>query len=177
MAGIAGDGLHLVHHGGVCDEGGNAQLVADLAGDEAAQIAGVLPLHADHAVSQQLVGGGIGAAADGLDQTAAGADGRQHFDVKIVFTQSIFHQLLAPLLLVGNGGKLGDLLGGMPQSLVKEQGVVFKHADLGGGGAGIDNKNVVGHDRFLLDTQKLLNNFSDLTRSHYTYYTPRFRHM
>ena len=115
----------------------------------------MLPLYADHAVGQQLVGGGVGAAGNGLEKSAAGADGRQRFDVKIVFLQSLFHQLLAPFLLVGNGGKLGDLLGGMPQSLVKEQGVVFKHADLGGGGAGIDNKNVVGHDRFLLDTQKL----------------------
>ena len=46
MAGIAGNGLQLVHHGGVGNEGGDAQLVADLPGDEAAQIAGVLTLDA-----------------------------------------------------------------------------------------------------------------------------------
>ena len=151
MAGIAGNGLHLVHHGGIRDKGGHAQLVADLPGDKAAQIAGVLTLHTGHAVGQQGIGGGVGAATNGLYKAAPGADGGELLHVKVVFGQGLLHQLLAPLLLVGNGGKLCDLLGGMTQGFVKEQGVVFKHADLGRGGAGINNKNVVGHDCFLLD--------------------------
>ena len=148
MAGIAGNGLHLVHHGGVCDEGGHAQLVADLAGDEAAQVAGVLALYAGHAVSQQSVGGGVGAAADGLDQAAPGADAGELLHVEVVLGQGLLHQLLTPAFLIGNGSKLGDLLGRMPQRLVKEQGVIFKHTDLGRGGAGVDNKDVVGHGCF-----------------------------
>ena len=153
MAGIAGNGLQLVHHGGVGNEGGDAQLVADLPGDEAAQIAGVLTLDACYAVGQQGIGGGVGAATNGLYQAAPGADGGELLHVEVVFGQGLLHQLLTPPLLVGNGGELCDLLGGMTQGFVKEQGVVFKHADLGRGGAGVDNKNVIRHSDFLLRLQ------------------------
>ena len=153
MAGIAGNGLHLVHHGGIGNEGGDAQLVADLPGDETAQVAGMLTLDACYAIGQQGIGGGVGAATNGLYKAAPGADGRELLHVEVVLGQGLLHQLLTPAFLVGNGGKFCDLLGGMTQGLVKEQGVIFKHADLGRGGAGVDNKNVIRHSDFLLRLQ------------------------
>ena len=50
MTGIARHISHLIDDHGVHDVGGDAQLVADLAGDQAAQVGGVLTLNADGAV-------------------------------------------------------------------------------------------------------------------------------
>ena len=146
ITGIARHIAHLIHNGGIGNERGDAQLVTDLLGDQAAQIAGVLTLYACDAVGQQGVGGGIGTAADGLDQTAASGNSIQLLGVEMVLGQRFQYQLLAPFLLSGNGVELGDFFGGVTQGLVKEQLLVLKHADLGGSGAGIDNQNLIRHD-------------------------------
>ena len=65
-AGISGYGLQLVHHNGVNDEGRNADGIADLSGEDAAQVGSVLALIADFKVVKQLVAHLIGAARDGL---------------------------------------------------------------------------------------------------------------
>ena len=102
MAGIAGHIAKLIHHRRINNERGNADLIADLPGNQAAQIAGMLSGNAFDTVFQQRIGGGIGAAVDGLDQTAAAADGVDGFQVDLMLFQCVHDQLLAPFLLIGN---------------------------------------------------------------------------
>ena len=87
MTGIARHIGHLIDDHGVHDVGGDAQLVADLAGDQAAQVGGVLTLNADGAVRDHVVVDGVGAAADGTQQTAAAADGGQGAGVEALLAQ------------------------------------------------------------------------------------------
>ena len=150
MAGIAGHVGQLVHHHGVDDVGGDAQRIADLAGDDAAQIGGMLALHADGAVVHQIVVDSVGAAADGTQQTAAAGNGRQGVDIEILLPQRLQHQLATPVLLGGDGVELGDILGAVTQGLVKQQSLVLIDTDLGGSGTGIDNKDLERHFLFLL---------------------------
>ena len=150
VAGEAGHVPQLIHHRGVRHEGGDAQLVADLPGDEGPQVGGVLALGPGHAVAQQGVGGAVGAAADGGQHAAPAADGAEGMGVEALFRQGVQHQAAAPFLLLRDGGKGADLRGGVAQGFVKEQGLVGKHADFGGRGAGIDHKDVMGHGELLL---------------------------
>ena len=130
VAGIAGHVCHFIDDHRVDDVGGDAQLVADLAGDQAAQVGGVLPLHADGAV---------------LDQTAAAGDGGEGAGVEALLAQRLHYQVAAPVLLGGDSVELGDLLRTVAQGLVEEKLLILIDTDLGGGGAGIDYKNSVRH--------------------------------
>ena len=150
MAGIAGHIAKLIHHRRIHNERGNADLIADLPGNQAAQIAGMLSGNAFDTVFQQRIGGGIGAAVDGLDQTAAAADGVDGFQVDLMLFQCVHDQLLAPLLLIGNRGEFRDLLGRMTERFVKEHLFIVEKADLGGSGTGVDDKDSVSHFLFLL---------------------------
>ena len=149
MTGIACHGRELIHHRRIHDKGGDAQLIADLAGNEAAQIAGVLTADAGSSVSHQLIGGGVRAAAQGSNQTTASGNGRQGSGIKIVLLQSLHHQILAPALLIGNRGELGNLFSAVTQRLGEQLHFILKHTDLGGGGAGVNDQNTIGHNVFL----------------------------
>ena len=147
VAGVAGHIGQLIHHHGVHDVGGNTQLIADLAGDQAAQVGGVLALNTDGAVADQVVVDGVGAAADGTQQAAAAADRRQGAGVEALLAQRPHHQIAAPVLLGGDGVELGNVLRTVAQGLVKEQLLILIDTDLGGGGAGVDDENSVRHGR------------------------------
>ena len=148
MTGIARHISHLIDDHRVNDVGGDAQLVADLAGDQTAQVGGVLPLHADGAVLDHVVVDGVGAAADGTQQTAAAGDGGEGAGVEALLAQRLHHQIAPPVLLGGDGVELGNILRAVAQGLVKEKLLVLVHTDLGGGGAGVDHKNSVRHSGF-----------------------------
>ena len=148
MAGIAGHVGQLIHHHGVHDEGGDAQLVADLPGDDAAQVGGVLSLNAHGAVADQTVADGVGAAPDRSQQAAAAGDGGQGLHIEALILQGLHHQLAPPVLLGGDGVKLFEFLGAVAQSLVKEQVLVLIDADFGGRGARVDDQNSVRHGNF-----------------------------
>ena len=145
VTGIARHISHLIDDHGVHDVGGDAQLVADLAGDQAAQVGGVLTLNADGAVRDHVVVDGVGAAADGTQQTAAAADSGQGAGVDALLAQRAHDQIAAPVLLGGDGFELGNVLRTMAQGLVKEQLLILIDTDLGGGGAGVDDENSVRH--------------------------------
>ena len=129
----------FIDNDGVHDKAGYAQLVADLACQNAAQIGGVLTLHAGLQVCQQGIGHGVGAAGDGLQQAAASHDDVQGFGVAVLLCQKVKDDLLAEILLVNDGGVLGNFLGGVAQGFLKQQGFILKNADLGGGGTGVDD--------------------------------------
>ena len=148
VAGIAGHVCHFIDDHRVDDVGGDAQLVADLAGDQAAQIGGVLPLHADGAVLDHVVIDSVCTAANGTQQAAAAGDGGQGAGVEALLAQRLHYQVAAPVLLGGDGVELGDVLCAVAQGLVKQQRLVLVYTDLGGGGAGVDHKNSERHDRF-----------------------------
>ena len=150
MAGIAGHVGQLVHHHGVHNVGGDAQLVADLPGQQTAQVGGMLPLNAHGAVADQPVADGVGAAADGGQQTAPAGNGGQGRNVEALVIQGLHHQLAPPVLLGGDGIKFVDLLGAVAQRLVEKQGFVLIDADLGGRGARVDDQNSVRHGNLLL---------------------------
>ena len=135
---------------GVNDVAGHAEGVADLAGKDAAQIGGMLPLNTGLQVSQQGIADGIGAARNGLEQAAAADNDIQRLGVAVLLLQEVENYLLAEILLINDAGILGDLLGGVAQRFFKQQGLILKHADLGGGGAGIDDQSFDGHDKCLL---------------------------
>ena len=148
MTGIARHISHLIDDHGVNDVGGDAQLVADLAGDQTAQVGGVLSLHADGAVLDHVVVDGVCTAADGTQQTAAAGDGGEGAGVEALLAQRLHHQITAPVLLGGDGVELGDILRAVAQGLVEKQLLILIDTDLGRGGAGIDNENSVRHDSF-----------------------------
>ena len=148
MAGIAGHVCHFIDDHRVDDVGGDAQLVADLAGDQAAQIGGVLSLHADGAVLDHVVVDSVCTAANGAQQTAAAGDGGQGLHIEALILQGLHHQLAPPVLLGGDGVKLFEFLGAVAQGLVKEQVLVLIDADFGGRGAGVDDQNSVRHGNF-----------------------------
>ena len=145
VAGIAGHVCHFIDDHRVDDVGGDAQLVADLAGDQAAQIGGVLSLHADGAVLDHVVVDSVCTAANGAQQTAAAGDGGEGAGVEALLAQRLHYQVAAPVLLGGDSVELGDLLRTVAQGLVEEKLLILIHTDLGGGGAGIDYKNSVRH--------------------------------
>ena len=149
-AGNAGHVGQLVHHHRVNDVAGLADGVADLPRQDAAQVGGMLALDALFQVGQQLVADGVGAAGDGLEQAAAADDDVQRVDVAVFLLQKVQDDLLAEILLVDDGGVLGDLLGGMAQRFLKQQRLVLEHADLGGGGTGIDDQAFDRHGDLLL---------------------------
>ena len=78
-AGNAGLVGQLIHNNGVDDVTGDAQAVADLAGQDAAQVGCVLALHTGFQVSQQGIADRVGATRNGLEQTAAADDNVQAF--------------------------------------------------------------------------------------------------
>ena len=174
MTGIARHISHLIDDHGVHDVGGDAQLVADLAGDQAAQVGGVLTLNADGAVRDHVVVDGVGAAADGTQQTAAAADGGQGAGVDALLAQRAHDQIAAPVLLGGDGFELGNVLRTMAQGLVKEQLLILIDTDLGGGGAGVDDENSVRHGGFLLSSFVPAGAFSRAPQITILYYTKFF---
>ena len=119
---------------GVHDEAGLADGIADLPGQDTAQVGGVLALDALLQVSQQFVADGVGAAVDGLEQAAAADDHVQRVHIAVFLFQKVQNDLFAEILLVNDGGVLGNLLGGMAQRLLEQQRLVLEHAHLGGGG-------------------------------------------
>ena len=141
-AGLIGQ---LVNNNGVNDVAGHAQGIADLAGQNTAQVGGMLALHTGLQVSQQGITDGVGAAGDGLEQAAAAHDDVQGLGVAVFLLQEVQNDLLAEVLLVDDAGVLGNLLGGVAQRFFKQQGLVLEHADLGGGGAGVDDQGFDGH--------------------------------
>ena len=142
QAGLVGQ---LIHHHRVHDVAGHAQLVPDLPGQDAAQVGGVLALHALYQVGQQGVADGIGAAGDGLEQAAAADDHVQALGVAVFLFQEVQNDLLAEVLLVDDACIFGDLLGGMAQGLLKQQRFILEHAHLRGGRAGIDDQRFDRH--------------------------------
>lgn len=141
-AGLIGQ---LVNNDGVNDVAGHAQGIADLTGQNTAQVGGMLALHTGLQVSQQGIADGVGAAGDGLEQAAAAHDDVQGLGVAVFLLQEVQNDLLAEVLLVDDAGVLGDLLGRVAQRFFKQQGLVLEHADLGGGGAGVDDQGFDGH--------------------------------
>ena len=105
----------------------------------------MLPLHTGLQVSEQRIADGIGAARNGLEQTAAADNDIQRLGVAVLLLQEVENDLLAEVLLVDDAGVLGDLLGRVAQRFFKQQGLVLEHADLGGGGAGVDDQGFDGH--------------------------------
>ena len=110
----------------------------------------MLPLNTGLQVSEQRIADGIGAARNGLEQTAAADNDIQRLGVAVLFLQEVKNDLLAEILLINNAGILGDLLGRVTQRFFKQQGLILKHTDLGGGGAGIDDQSFDGHWERLL---------------------------
>ena len=110
----------------------------------------MLPLNAHGAVADQPVADGVGAAADGGQQTAPAGNGGQGRNVEALVIQGLHHQLAPPVLLGGDGIKFVDLLGAVAQRLVEKQGFVLIDADLGGRGARVDDQNSVRHGNLLL---------------------------
>ena len=149
-AGNAGLGGQFVNHHGVHDVAGHTQGIADLPGQDAAQVGGVLALDAGLQVSQQGVADGVGAAGNGLEQTAAADDDVQALGVAVFLFQEVQDDLLAEVFLVNDAGVFGNLLGGMTQRFLEQQGLVLEHANLGGGGAGVNDQRFDGHDIFSL---------------------------
>ena len=82
-------------------------------------------------VSQQSVADGVGAAGDGLEQTAAADDDVQALGGAVLLFQKVQDDGLAEILLVDDTGVLGDLLRGMAQGFLKQQGLVLKNTNLG----------------------------------------------
>ena len=146
-AGLIGQ---LVNNDGVNNVAGHAQEIADFTGQNTAQVGGMLALHTGLQVSQQGIADGVGAAGDGLEQAAAAHDDVQGLGVAVFLLQEVQNDLLAEVLLVDDAGVLGDLLGGVAQRFFKQQGLVLEHADLGGGGAGVDDQGFDGHGECLL---------------------------
>ena len=143
--GDTGNVSQLVHHHGVNDKGRNANLVPNLPGEDSAQIGGVLTLYAGFQIGKQSVGDGVGAAGDGLEQAAAADDHVEGLDVAVLLLEEVQDDVLAEVLLVDDGGVLGDLLGGMAKRLLEQKSLVLEHAHLGGGGTGIDNQALDRH--------------------------------
>ena len=75
MAGQVRDVGHFVDHGRVNDERGLSDLLADLRGKDAAEVADVRAEAALAQVAQHLVVDGVGSAGDRMHQTAAADHG------------------------------------------------------------------------------------------------------
>ena len=142
----------FINDDGVNDVAGHAQGITDLAGEDTAQVGGVLALDTGLQVSQQGIADGIGAAGDGFEQTAAAHDDVEGLGIAVLFFQKVQNDLLSEVLLVDDAGILGDFLGGVAQRFFKQQGLILEHTDLGGGGAGIDDQGFDGHCERLLFT-------------------------
>ena len=149
-AGDAGLVGQLVDNDGVNDVAGDAQAVADLAGQDAAQVGSVLALDAGLQVSQQSVADGVGAAGDGLEQAAAADDDVQALGGAVLLFQKVQDDGLAEILLVDDTGVLGDLLRGMAQGFLKQQGLVLKNTNLGRGRTRVDDQCFNRHLKRLL---------------------------
>ena len=149
-AGNAGFVGQLIHNNGVDDVAGDAQAVADLAGQDAAQVGSVLALDTGLQVSQQSVADGVGAAGDGLEQAAAADDDVQALGGAVLLFQKVQDDGLAEILLVDDTGVLGDLLRGMAQGFLKQQGLVLKNTNLGRGRTRVDDQRFNRHLKRLL---------------------------
>ena len=126
----AGRVAQLVDDNGVGDKALAAgDVLGNLIGDEATQIAGVAVLAGAHVVHHLIVDA-IHATGDGLEQATAA-----HHCSKVKRATGLLdglkHELLAPLILVGDGLELGNLLNGMRQALVEELLLVLKNGNLG----------------------------------------------
>ena len=108
----------------------------------------MLALHAFFQVGQQGVAHGVGAAGNGLEQAAAAHDDVQALGVAVLLFQEVQDDLLAEILLGDHARVFGDLLGGMAQRFLEQQRFILEHADLGGGGAGVDDQRFNGHKNF-----------------------------
>ena len=73
------------------------------------------------------------------------SDGREGAGIEALLTQRPHHQVAAPILLGRDAVELGDIFRTVAQGLVEEHLLIFKNADLGGSGAGVDDKDLVGH--------------------------------
>ena len=135
----------LIHHDGVDDVAGLAQRVPDLPGQDAAQVGGVLALHPLLKVGQQSVADSVGAAVDGLEQAAPPDDDVEGVGVAVLLLQKVQDDPLAEVLLGDDAGIFGDLLSGMAEGLLKQEGLVLKDAHLGGSRAGIDDQRFDRH--------------------------------
>ena len=140
----------LVDNDGVNDVAGDAQAVADLAGQDAAQVGSVLALDTGLQVSQQSVADGVGSAGDGLEQAAAADDDVQALGGAVLLFQKVQDDGLAEILLVDDTGVLGDLLRGMAQGFLKQQGLVLKNTNLGRGRTRVDDQRFNRHLKRLL---------------------------
>ena len=133
------DGIQLVDRDAVIDEGGDAVLHTQGAGDHGAHVGGVLVLGSVFELPDHVVVDLVSAGADGRQQAAAGDDAGEALQRHAVVFQGLDDQLLAELVLLGHVLKGGQLLGGVDDGLGKEGRLVLKDRDLGGGGAGVDD--------------------------------------
>ena len=101
-------------------------------------------------VSQQSVADGVGAAGDGLEQAAAADDDVQALGGAVLLFQKVQDDSLAEILLVDDTGVLGDLLRGMAQGFLKQQGLVLKNTNLGRGRTWVDDQRFNRHLKRLL---------------------------
>ena len=103
---ISGNRLQLIYNNRVNDKGRNADGIADFPCQDAAQVGSVLSLIADFQIVKQIVAHLVGAARDGLKQSAAPYDEIQGMDVKILLLQEVRDNFLTEILLVDDGGVL-----------------------------------------------------------------------
>ncbi len=149
-AGDAGLVCQLVDNDGVNDVAGDAQAVADLAGQDAAQVGSVLALDTGLQVSQQSVADGVGAAGDGLEQAAAADDDVQALGGAVLLFQKVQDDGLAEILLVDDTGVLGDLLRGWRRVSSNSRVSSSKNTNLGRGRARVDDQRFNRHLKRLL---------------------------
>ena len=144
-AGDAGDGRHLVHRHRIVHIGRDALLFSDVQGDHGTQIGGMgRLLHAVQIVAHLLVHHERTGWA-GRDLAAPGAHGAQALGGDALLLQHLLHQRAAEVHLIHDLGEGGKLLGAVAQRLLKDALLAVKDAHLGGGGAGIDDKDAIVH--------------------------------
>ena len=138
---VTGNVLHLVNNNGVYDEGLSADLVADLARDDAAQVGSMLTGNAGLQICEQSIIDRISTARDGTQHTAAAYNDVQRLDVEILTCEKVRDQLLTEILLCNDGRVGRDLLGAVTEGLLKQQGLILENTDLSGGGTRVDDQN------------------------------------
>ena len=133
---------HLVHTDGVHKKGGDAHHVADAAGQVSAQVRGVLAIGGLLHIPHHRVADGVGAGGDGPIQPAPAADGVKIREAEAALGHSVQNGLLPEVGLVDDPVEPVQLLGGVVDAFFEDLIVLVEHGDLGGGGAGVDDKNL-----------------------------------
>ena len=144
-AGHAGVVAELVGIGRVDDEGGLADLDGERVGELAAELRGVLDaVGAAVGMVEQDVVHLVGAAHHG-EQAAAASDERvDGVERDAVLLEGLEDEVAAVGHLVGDALELGELGRLVGDVLGEHLGLTVEHADLGGGGAGVDDQDAVG---------------------------------